>query len=74
MRTINNKYLIEDELPSEENFSNYIVSHLEKNENYVLCVLKNDFTYEKTRDYLLSKFETMKKLNLKMLPMLLKLK
>ncbi|WP_238917970.1 diguanylate cyclase [Clostridium sp. YIM B02555] len=63
MRTINNKYLIEDELPSEENFSNYIVSHLEKNENYVLCVLKNDFTYEKTRDYLLSKFETIKKLN-----------
>jgi len=47
----------------EENFSNYLVTDLEKDEKYVLCILKNDFTYEKTREYLLSKFKTIKNLN-----------
>lgn len=63
MRTVNNKYLIEYEISIEENFSNYIVKSLENNESYVLCILKNDFTYEKTREYLLSKFKTIKSLN-----------
>ena len=47
----------------EENFSNYVVKDSEKDEKYVLCILKNDFTYEKTREYLLSKFKTIKSLN-----------
>ncbi|OPJ58196.1 diguanylate cyclase [Clostridium chromiireducens] len=65
MRNINNKYQIEYELNIEENFSNYLVFDLEKNERYALCILKNDFTYEKTREYLLSKFKTIKNLNFK---------
>lgn len=60
---MNNKYLIEDEMNIEENFTNYIVVDSEENKKYVLCILKNDFTYEKTREYLLSKFKTIKNLN-----------
>jgi len=60
---VNNKYLIEYEMTMEENFSNYLVTDPEKDEKYVLCILKNDFTYEKTREYLLSKFKTIKNLN-----------
>lgn len=63
MRNVNNKYLIEYEMTMEENFSNYLVTDSEKDERYVLCILKNDFTYEKTREYLLSKFKTIKSLN-----------
>ena len=63
MRNVNNKYLIEHEISIEENFSNYLVKDSEKNKKYVLCILKNDFTYEKTREYLLSKFRTIKNLN-----------
>lgn len=63
MRNVNNKYLIDHEISIEENFSNYLVEDLEKNNKYVLCILKNDFTYEKTREYLLSKFRTVKNLN-----------
>jgi diguanylate cyclase (GGDEF)-like protein len=60
---VNNKYLIECELNIEENFLNYLVLDLEQNKRYVLCILRNDFTYEKTREYLLSKFKTIKNLN-----------
>lgn len=63
MRNVNNKYLIEYEMTVEENFSNYVVKDSEKENKYVLCILKNDFTYEKTREYLLSKFKTIKNLN-----------
>lgn len=63
MRNVNNKYLIEHEISIEENFSNYLVIDLEKNMKYILCILKNDFTYERTREYLLSKFKTIKNLN-----------
>ena len=63
MRSVNNKYLIENEISIEENLSNYLVIDSEINKKYVLCILKNDFTYEKTRDYLLSKFKTIKNLN-----------
>ena len=63
MRSVNNKYLIEYEISSEENFSNYLVIDIEKKNKYVLCILKNDFTYEKTREYLLSKFKTIRNLN-----------
>jgi len=63
LRSVNNKYLIEYEITSEENFSNYTVIDSEKNKKYVLCILKNDFTYEKTREYLLSKFKTIRNLN-----------
>ncbi len=63
MKTVNNKYLIEQELNIEENFLNYLVLDSEKNERFILCVLKNDFTYEKTREYLLSRFKTIKNLN-----------
>ncbi|EHJ01805.1 diguanylate cyclase with TPR repeats [Clostridium sp. DL-VIII] len=63
MKTVNNKYLIEQELNIEENFLNYLVLDSEKNERYILCVLKNNFTYEKTREYLLSRFRTIKNLN-----------
>ena len=60
---MNNKYLIEYEISVEENFSNYLVVDLEESKKYVLCILKNDFTYEKTREYLLSKFKTIRNLN-----------
>lgn len=60
---MNNKYLIEYEMTVEENFSNYVVKDSENEKKYVLCILKNDFTYEKTREYLLSKFKTIKNLN-----------
>ncbi|EKQ55405.1 MULTISPECIES: diguanylate cyclase [unclassified Clostridium] len=63
MRNVNNKYQIEYELTVEENFSNYLVLDSENNAKYVLCILKNDFTYEKTREYLLSKFKAIKNLN-----------
>ena len=63
MRTLNNKYLIDCEINAEENFREYVVRKYDNNERYVLCVLKNDFTYEKTRQYLLSKFKTIKNLN-----------
>jgi len=63
LRNVNNKYLIEYEMSIEENLSNYLVTNSEENKKYVLCILKNDFTYEKTREYLLSKFKTIKNLN-----------
>ncbi|NSA86233.1 hypothetical protein DZC18_000701 [Clostridium beijerinckii] len=63
LRNVNNKYLIEHEIVIEENFSNYIVTDTERDARYVLCILKNGFTYEKTREYLLSKFKTIKNLN-----------
>ena len=63
LRNVNNKYLIEYEMTVEENLSNYLVTDSETNQKYVLCILKNDFTYEKTREYLLSKFKTIKNLN-----------
>ena len=63
MKSVNNKYLIEYEISIEENFSDYLVIDSEKNKKYVLCILKNDFTYEKTREYLLSKFKTIRNLN-----------
>lgn len=63
MRTVNNKYVIESEINIEEYLSDYIVRSLEDNKRYVLCILKNDFTYEKTREYLLNKFKTIKNLN-----------
>lgn len=63
MRSVNNKYLIEYEISIEKNLSNYIVIDSEKNKKYVICILKNDFTYEKTREYLLSKFKTIRNFN-----------
>ncbi|WP_242954068.1 diguanylate cyclase [Clostridium puniceum] len=57
----------------EENFSNYLVTDPEKNEKYVLCILKNDFTYEKTREYLLSKFKTIKNFNFDYLTNIIKI-
>lgn len=63
LRSVNNKYLIEKEMDIEENFSDYIVIDSENNKKYVLYILKNDFTYEKSREYLLNKFKTFKNLN-----------
>lgn len=63
MRNVNNKYFIQNEIDIEENFSDYIVIDSEENKRYILYVLKNDFTYEKSREYLLSKFKTIKNLN-----------
>ena len=63
MRTVNNKYLIDYEINVEENFREYIVRKYDNNKKYILCILKNDFTYEKTRHYLLSRFKTIKNLN-----------
>ena len=63
MRSINNKYLIEHEICNEENYCKYIVKECESDKKYVFSILKNDFTYEKTREYLLSKFKTIKNLN-----------
>lgn len=73
MRNVNNKYLVEYEMTMEENFSNYLVKDLEKDEKYVLCILKNDFTYEKTREYLLSKFKTIKNFNFDNLTSIIKI-
>ncbi|MGN0143546.1 MAG: hypothetical protein ACI398_01090, partial [Clostridium sp.] len=63
MRSINNKYLIEREAGNEENFCKYVVRECETNQKYIFNILKNDFTYEKTREYLLDKFQTIKNLN-----------
>ncbi|MBE6063479.1 MAG: diguanylate cyclase [Clostridium butyricum] len=63
MRTINNKYLIDYEINSEENFREYAVTKNDNNKRYILCILKNDFTYEKTGQYLLSNFKSIKNLN-----------
>ena len=65
MRIINNKYLIETEISNEENHCRYVVRECETDNKYVLSILKNDFTYEKIREYLLSKFKTIKNLNCK---------
>ena len=65
MRSINNKYLIENEINNEENFCKYIVRECETNKRYIFNILKNDFTYEKTQEYLLNKFKTIKNLNCK---------
>jgi hypothetical protein len=63
LKSVNNKYLVENEISTEENLSNYLVTDFEKKDKYVLCILKNNFIYEKTREYLLSKFKTIKNLN-----------
>ena len=63
MRSINNKYLVEYEISNEENYCKYIVKECESHKRYVFSILSNDFTYEKTREYLLSKFKTIKNLN-----------
>ena len=73
MRSINNRYLIEKEAGNEENFIKYIVRECETNQKYIFSVLKNDFTYEKTREYLLDKFKTIKNLNSENIVNLLKL-
>lgn len=70
---MNNKYLIEYEMAVEENFSNYLVTDSGKDKKYVLCILKNDFTYEKTREYLLSKFKTIKNLNFESITNIIKI-
>lgn len=38
LRNVNNKYLIEHEIVIEENFSNYIVTDIERDARYVLCI------------------------------------
>ncbi|WP_294404448.1 diguanylate cyclase [uncultured Clostridium sp.] len=63
MRSINNRYFIEQEVCNEENYCKYIVKECESDKKYVFVILKNDFTYEKTREYLLGKFKTIKNLN-----------
>lgn len=63
MRNINNRYLIENEINNEENYCKYIVKEYETDNRYIFSILKNDFTYEKTREYLLSKFKTIKSFN-----------
>lgn len=73
MRSINNKYLIEHEICNEENYCKYIVKECESDKRYVFSILKNDFTYEKTREYLLSKFKTIKNLNCRNIINLLKI-
>ncbi|MDO5515981.1 MAG: diguanylate cyclase [Clostridium sp.] len=55
--------MINFEINEEENFSEYVVKNCEDNEKYILYILKNDFTYEKTRQYLLRKFRTLRNLN-----------
>lgn len=74
MRIINNKYLIETEISNEEKYYKYIVKECESNHKYIFIILKNDFTYEKTREYLLKKFKTIKNLNCQNIVNLLELK
>ncbi len=63
MRTVNNRYLIDEEISNEENYCKYTVRDCESYDRFVLIILKNDFTYEKTQEYLLNKFKTIKNLN-----------
>lgn len=65
MRNVNNKYLINYEINQEENFTEYVVHNCEDNKKYILCILKKNFTYEKTRQYLLRNFKTLRSLNFK---------
>ncbi|WP_322006427.1 AAA family ATPase [Clostridium butyricum] len=63
MRTVNNRYLIDEEISNEENYCKYTVRDCESYDRFILIILKNDFTYEKTQEYLLNKFKTIKNLN-----------
>lgn len=63
MKTLNNKYLIESCIESDENFLVYKVRNKFNLKKYNFYILQNDFEYENCREYLLSKFRTIKNLN-----------
>ncbi|MBW6408637.1 GGDEF domain-containing protein [Clostridium weizhouense] len=63
MKTLNNKYLIESCIESDENFLVYKVRNKFNHQKYNFYILQNDFEYENCREYLLSKFRTIKNLN-----------
>lgn len=63
MRNINNKYIVQKEVESEDFLNSYLVKNEEDKKKYIICILKKDFIYEKSRTYLLNKFNTIKNLN-----------
>ncbi|MBE6071716.1 MAG: diguanylate cyclase [Clostridium butyricum] len=63
MRNINNKYTVQKAVESEEFLNSYLVKDEEDKKKYIICILKKDFIYEKSRTYLLNKFNTIKNLN-----------
>lgn len=63
MKRINGSYIIQKEVDNEEFFTGYLVKDEKSKKKSILYILKSGFIYEKSREYLLSKFNTIKNLN-----------
>ncbi|WP_315077612.1 diguanylate cyclase [uncultured Clostridium sp.] len=63
MKTLNNKYSINRSIDINENFYIYKVINMLNNEIYSLYIFQDNVEYENCREYLLSKFKTIKNLN-----------
>ena len=63
MKRINGSYIIQKEVDNEEFFTGYLVKDEKSKKKFILYILKSGFIYEKSREYLLSKFNTIKNLN-----------
>lgn len=63
MKSINYNYIIQKEVENEEFLTGYLVKDEKNKKKYILFILKNGFTYEKSREYLLDKFNTIRNLN-----------
>lgn len=63
MRRINSKYIIQKEVENEEFLTGYLVKDLDNKKKYTLFILKDGFSYKKSKNYLISKFKTIKNLN-----------
>ena len=63
MKRINYDYIIQKQVENEEFLTGYFVKDEKSKKKYILFILKNGFLYEKSREYLLDKFNTIKNLN-----------
>lgn len=63
MKTLNNRYSINRSIDINENFYIYQVINMINNEIYSLYIFQDNVEYENCREYLLSKFKTIKNLN-----------
>ncbi|WP_252212721.1 diguanylate cyclase [Clostridium sp. CMCC3677] len=65
MKTLNKKYSINGSIDVNENFYIYKVINIRNNKIYNLYIFQDNVEYENCREYLLSKFKTIKNLNFK---------
>ncbi|MGN2369812.1 diguanylate cyclase [Clostridium cagae] len=63
MKTLNSKYSINGSIDVNENFYIYKVINMLNNKIYSLYIFQDNVEYENCREYLLSKFKTIKNLN-----------